>query len=187
MVNKSPSLVGHELIADYLTRLDSSPGVYRMLDLESRVLYVGKARNLKNRVASYTRSHGHSARISRMIKETSSMMFLTTKTETEALLLEQNLIKQLKPKYNVLLRDDKSFPYIFISTEHDFPRIEKHRGSKDRAGRYYGPFASVGAVNRTLNTLQKVFLLRSCSDKEVASGDRPCLNYHLKRTQHEDA
>ena len=181
MVNKSPSLVGHELIADYLTRLDSSPGVYRMLDLESRVLYVGKARNLKNRVASYTRSHGHSARISRMIKETSSMMFLTTKTETEALLLEQNLIKQLKPKYNVLLRDDKSFPYIFISTEHDFPRIEKHRGSKDRAGRYYGPFASVGAVNRTLNTLQKVFLLRSCSDKEVASGDRPCLNYHLKR------
>ena len=181
MVNKSPSLVGHELIADYLTRLDSSPGVYRMLDLESRVLYVGKARNLKNRVASYTRSHGHSARISRMIKETSSMMFLTTKTETEALLLEQNLIKQLKPKYNVLLRDDKSFPYIFISTEHDFPRIEKHRGSKDRPGRYYGPFASVGAVNRTLNTLQKVFLLRSCSDKEVASGDRPCLNYHLKR------
>ena len=181
MENKSPSLVGHELIADYLTRLDSSPGVYRMLDLESRVLYVGKARNLKNRVSSYTRSHGHSARISRMIKETSSMMFLTTKTETEALLLEQNLIKQLKPKYNVLLRDDKSFPYIFISTEHDFPRIEKHRGSKYRAGRYYGPFASVGAVNRTLNTLQKVFLLRSCSDKEVASGDRPCLNYHLKR------
>ena len=116
-----------------------------------------------------------------MIKETSSMMFLTTKTETEALLLEQNLIKQLKPKYNVLLRDDKSFPYIFISTEHDFPRIEKHRGSKDRAGRYYGPFASAGAVNRTLNTLQKVFLLRSCSDKEVAAGDRPCLNYHLKR------
>ena len=152
-----------------------------MLDVDSRVLYVGKARSLKNRVSSYARSHGHSARISRMIKETSSMMFLTTKTETEALLLEQNLIKQLKPKYNVLLRDDKSFPYIFISTEHDFPRIEKHRGSKDRAGRYYGPFASAGAVNRTLNTLQKVFLLRSCSDKEVAAGDRPCLNYHLKR------
>ena len=181
MENKSLPLLGHELIADYLTRLDSSPGVYRMLDLDSRVLYVGKARSLKNRVSSYARSHGHSARISRMIKETSSMMFLTTKTETEALLLEQNLIKQLKPKYNVLLRDDKSFPYIFISTEHDFPRIEKHRGSKDRAGRYYGPFASAGAVNRTLNTLQKVFLLRSCSDKEVAAGDRPCLNYHLKR------
>ena len=181
MENKSSPLLGHELIADYLTRLDSSPGVYRMLDVDSRVLYVGKARSLKNRVSSYARSHGHSARISRMIKETSSMMFLTTKTETEALLLEQNLIKQLKPKYNVLLRDDKSFPYIFISTEHDFPRIEKHRGSKDRAGRYYGPFASAGAVNRTLNTLQKVFLLRSCSDKEVAAGDRPCLNYHLKR------
>ena len=181
MENKSLPLLGHELIADYLTRLDSSPGVYRMLDVDSRVLYVGKARSLKNRVSSYARSHGHSARISRMIKETSSMMFLTTKTETEALLLEQNLIKQLKPKYNVLLRDDKSFPYIFISTEHDFPRIEKHRGSKDRAGRYYGPFASAGAVNRTLNTLQKVFLLRSCSDKEVAAGDRPCLNYHLKR------
>ena len=181
MEKKSSPLLGHELIADYLTRLDSSPGVYRMLDVDSRVLYVGKARSLKNRVSSYARSHGHSARISRMIKETSSMMFLTTKTETEALLLEQNLIKQLKPKYNVLLRDDKSFPYIFISTEHDFPRIEKHRGSKDRAGRYYGPFASAGAVNRTLNTLQKVFLLRSCSDKEVAAGDRPCLNYHLKR------
>ena len=181
MENKSSPLLGHELIADYLSRLDSSPGVYRMLDVDSRVLYVGKARSLKNRVSSYARSHGHSARISRMIKETSSMMFLTTKTETEALLLEQNLIKQLKPKYNVLLRDDKSFPYIFISTEHDFPRIEKHRGSKDRAGRYYGPFASAGAVNRTLNTLQKVFLLRSCSDKEVAAGDRPCLNYHLKR------
>ena len=181
MENKSSPLLGHELIADYLTRLDSSPGVYRMLDVDSRVLYVGKARSLKNRVSSYARSHGHSARISRMIKETSSMMFLTTKTETEALLLEQNLIKQLKPKYNVLLRDDKSFPYIFISTEHDFPRIEKHRGSKDRAGRYYGPFASAGAVNRTLNTLQKVFLLRSCSDIEVAAGDRPCLNYHLKR------
>lgn len=116
-----------------------------------------------------------------MISETSSMMFLTTKTETEALLLEQNLIKQLKPKYNVLLRDDKSFPHIFISSEHDFPRIEKHRGAKTRKGKYYGPFASAGAVNRTLNTLQKVFLLRSCTDKEVEAGDRPCLNYHLKR------
>jgi excinuclease ABC subunit C len=116
-----------------------------------------------------------------MISETTSMMFLTTITETEALLLEQNLIKQLKPKYNVLLRDDKSFPYIFISAEHEFPRLEKHRGAKNRFGRYYGPFASAGAVNRTLNTLQKVFLLRSCSDKEVEAGDRPCLNYHLKR------
>lgn len=181
MENKKSPLTGHELIADYLTRLDGSPGVYRMLDVESRVLYVGKAKNLNNRVSSYTRPHGHSSRILRMIKETSSMMFLTTKTETEALLLEQNLIKQLKPKYNVLLRDDKSFPYIFISTDHDFPRLEKHRGAKDRIGYYYGPFASAGAVNRTLNTLQKVFLLRSCGDSEVAAGNRPCLNYHLKR------
>ena len=181
MENKKSPLTGHELITDYLTRLDGSPGVYRMLDVESRVLYVGKAKNLNNRVSNYTRPHGHSSRILRMIKETSSMMFLTTKTETEALLLEQNLIKQLKPKYNVLLRDDKSFPYIFISTDHDFPRLEKHRGAKDRIGYYYGPFASAGAVNRTLNTLQKVFLLRSCGDGEVAAGNRPCLNYHLKR------
>ena len=181
MENKKSPLTGHELIADYLTRLDGSPGVYRMLDVESRVLYVGKAKNLNNRVSSYSRPHGHSSRILRMIKETSSMMFLTTKTETEALLLEQNLIKQLKPKYNVLLRDDKSFPYIFISMDHDFPRLEKHRGAKDRIGYYYGPFASAGAVNRTLNTLQKVFLLRSCGDSEVAAGNRPCLNYHLKR------
>ena len=181
MENKKSPLTGHELIADYLTRLDGSPGVYRMLDVVSRVLYVGKAKNLNNRVSNYTRAHGHSSRILRMIRETSSMMFLTTKTETEALLLEQNLIKQLKPKYNVLLRDDKSFPYIFISTDHDFPRLEKHRGAKDRIGYYYGPFASAGAVNRTLNTLQKVFLLRSCGDSEVAAGNRPCLNYHLKR------
>ena len=172
---------GYETIQGYLRTLDSSPGVYRMLDAESRVLYVGKARNLKNRVSSYSRPGQHSPRISRMISETASMMFLTTRTETEALLLEQNLIKQLKPKYNVLLRDDKSFPFIFISSEHDFPRLEKHRGAKTRKGRYYGPFASAGAVNRTLNTLQKIFLLRTCSDREVEAGNRPCLNYHMKR------
>ena len=178
----SPPLSGYMLIHSYLKTLDSSSGVYRMLDDQNRVLYVGKARNLKNRVSNYSRySSSHSSRITRMISETTSMMFLTTITETEALLLEQNLIKQLKPKYNVLLRDDKSFPYIFISAEHEFPRLEKHRGAKNRSGRYYGPFASAGAVNRTLNTLQKVFLLRSCSDKEVEAGDRPCLNYHLKR------
>ncbi|MEM7440062.1 MAG: excinuclease ABC subunit UvrC [Pseudomonadota bacterium] len=172
---------GHTVIQGYLKTIDNSPGVYRMLDPRGDVLYVGKARNLKKRVSSYAKLSGHTARIGRMISATASMMFLTTKTETEALLLEQNLIKQLKPKYNVLLRDDKSFPYIFISTEHDFPRIEKHRGAKNRKGRYYGPFASAGAVNRTLNTLQKVFLLRSCTDREVEAGDRPCLNYHLKR------
>jgi excinuclease ABC subunit C len=175
------SQTGYDLIQTYVTNLSAAPGVYRMLDEQARVLYVGKARNLKARVSTYARPAGHSSRIARMISETKSMMFLTTNTETEALLLEQNLIKQLKPKYNVLLRDDKSFPYIFISTEHDFPRLEKHRGAKTRPGRYYGPFASAGAVNRTLNTLQKVFLLRSCSDKEVEAGDRPCLNYHLKR------
>ncbi|MEM9394983.1 MAG: excinuclease ABC subunit UvrC [Pseudomonadota bacterium] len=172
---------GQQVIHSYLRTLDGSPGVYRMLDDQSRVLYVGKARNLKARVSSYARPAGHSSRIARMISETASMMFLTTRTETEALLLEQNLIKQLKPRYNVLLRDDKSFPYIFISEEHDFPRLEKHRGAKTRKGRYYGPFASAGAVNRTLNTLQKVFLLRTCSDREVEAGDRPCLNFHMKR------
>ena len=175
------SQTGHSVIQAYLKSLDGSPGVYRMLGEKGDVLYVGKARNLKARVSSYSRPTGHTPRIARMISETASMMFLTTATETEALLLEQNLIKQLKPKYNVLLRDDKSFPYIFISEEHDFPRIEKHRGAKTRKGRYYGPFASAGAVNRTLNTLQRVFLLRSCTDKEVEAGDRPCLNYHLKR------
>ena len=152
-----------------------------MLDSQARVLYVGKARSLKARVLNYARNSGHSSRIARMISETADMMVLTTETETEALLLEQNLIKQLKPKYNVLLRDDKSFPYIFISSEHDFPRIEKHRGAKIKKGLYYGPFASAGAVNRTINTLQKIFLLRSCSDREVEAGNRPCLNYHMKR------
>ena len=174
-------LTGIELIKHYQKDLSNSPGVYRMIDSNHKTLYVGKAKNLKNRVSSYTKYSGHSLRIQQMIFATSSMLFLTTKNETEALLLEQNLIKQLKPKYNVQLRDDKSFPYIFISSEHDFPRLEKHRGQKKRSGNYYGPFASAGAVNRTLNTLQKVFLLRSCTDKEVKAGNRPCLNFHLKR------
>jgi excinuclease ABC subunit C len=181
MIETPPPLTGHDLIADYLMRLDGSPGVYRMLDSENRVLYVGKARNLKIRVASYARPQGHSARISRMINETSSMMFLTTKTETEALLLEQNLIKQLKPKYNVLLRDDKSFPNILVSREHGFPQIKKHRGAKKEKGNYYGPFASAGAVNRTLNQLQRFFLLRDCSDSQFEARTRPCLQYQIKR------
>lgn len=174
-------LTGHALIADYVKRLDGSPGVYRMLDAESRVLYVGKARNLKNRVSSYARPTGHSGRIMRMISETHRMMFLTTKTETEALLLEQNLIKQLKPKYNVLLRDDKSFPNILVSHEHGFPQIKKHRGAKKEKGNYYGPFASAGAVNRTLNQLQRVFLLRDCSNNDFETRTRPCLQYQIKR------
>jgi excinuclease ABC subunit C len=172
---------GHEVIQDHLKTLDGSPGVYRMLNAASEVLYVGKARNLKARVSNYARPSGHSGRIARMIHETASMMFLTTRTELEALLLEQNLIKQLKPRYNVLLRDDKSFPNILISAEHPYPQIKKHRGKKSEKGAYFGPFASAGAVNRTLNQLQKVFLLRNCSDSMFESRTRPCLQYQIKR------
>ena len=174
-------LPGHDVILGYLKTLDGSPGVYRMLNAASEVLYVGKARNLKARVSNYARASGHSGRIARMISETMSMMFLTTRTETEALLLEQNLIKQLKPRYNVLLRDDKSFPNILISTEHAFPQLKKHRGKRSEKGSYFGPFASAGAVNRTLNQLQKVFLLRNCSDAMFESRTRPCLQYQIKR------
>ena len=172
---------GHEVIQSYLKSLTAQPGVYRMLDAEGRVLYVGKARNLKARVSNYARPSGHSARIARMIHATQSMMFLTTRTETEALLLEQNLIKQLKPYFNVLLRDDKSFPNILVSHEHAFAQIKKHRGAKKEKGNYYGPFASAGAVGRTLNQLQKVFLLRNCSDAVFQSRTRPCLLYQIKR------
>ncbi|WP_299610944.1 excinuclease ABC subunit UvrC [uncultured Tateyamaria sp.] len=173
--------VGHEVVQGYLKTLDNSPGVYRMLDRESRVLYVGKARNLRARVSNYARPSGHSGRIARMISMTASMMFLTTRTETEALLLEQNLIKQLKPKFNVLLRDDKSFPNILVTGDHAFAQIKKHRGAKKQKGSYYGPFASAGAVNRTLNQLQKVFLLRNCADSMFDSRTRPCLLYQIKR------
>ncbi len=180
-VNDTAPKTGHDLIQDYLKTLDASPGVYRMLNEHSEVLYVGKARNLKARVSNYARPSGHSGRIARMIVETHSMMFLTTRTETEALLLEQNLIKQLKPRYNVLLRDDKSFPNILIAKDHDFPAIKKHRGKKSEKGSYFGPFASAGAVNRTLNQLQKVFLLRNCTDAMFESRTRPCLQYQIKR------
>ena len=175
------ALTGHELIQSCLRTLDGSPGVYRMLNAASEVLYVGKARNLRARVSNYARPSGHSARIARMIHETASMMFLTTRTETEALLLEQNLIKQLKPRYNVLLRDDKSFPNILVAKSHPFAQIKKHRGAKSEKGDYYGPFASAGAVNRTLNQLQRVFLLRSCTDATFSSRTRPCLLYQIKR------
>ena len=174
-------LTGHALIAVLVKGLDGSPGVYRMLDAEARVLYVGKARNLKKRVANYAKVGGHSGRIARMIFETTQMMFLTTRTETEALLLEQNLIKQLKPRYNVLLRDDKSFPNILLSREHEFAQIKKHRGRKTEKGAYFGPFASVGSVNRTLNQLQRVFQLRTCTDATFSSRTRPCLLYQIKR------
>ena len=177
----TPMKTGFDVIQSYLKTLDGSPGVYRMLDSESRVLYVGKARNLRARVSNYARRSGHSGRIARMISNTASMMFLTTKTETEALLLEQNLIKQLKPKFNVLLRDDKSFPNILVTTGHDYPQIKKHRGAKKEQGNYYGPFASAGAVNRTLNQLQRVFLLRDCSNAMFESRTRPCLQHQIKR------
>ena len=188
MVKKTDSeacheaVTGYDCIKGYLRTIDASPGVYRMLDADSRVLYVGKARNLKARVSSYSRpSPQHSGRITRMIRDTASMMFLTTRTETEALLLEQNLIKQLKPKYNVLLRDDKSFPNILVPKAHAFPQIKKHRGAKKEKGDYFGPFASAGAVNRTLNQLQRVFLLRNCSDSDFETRTRPCLQYQIKR------
>ncbi|WP_149755360.1 excinuclease ABC subunit UvrC [Roseivivax sediminis] len=177
----APAPTGHGVIQGYLRTLETRPGVYRMLDAQSRVLYVGKARNLKARVSSYARPTGHTPRIARMIRETASMMFLTTRTETEALLLEQNLIKQLKPKFNVLLRDDKSFPNILVTGDHGYPQIKKHRGAKKEKGAYYGPFASAGAVNRTLNQLQKVFLLRSCSDSVFETRTRPCLLHQIKR------
>jgi excinuclease ABC subunit C len=176
-----PVSQGHEVIQAYLKTIDGSPGVYRMLDHESRVLYVGKARNLRARVSSYARPTGHSGRIARMISMTTSMMFLTTRTETEALLLEQNLIKQLKPKFNVLLRDDKSFPNILVTAKHDFPQLKKHRGTKKEKGNYYGPFASASAVNRTLNQLQRMFLLRDCTDSTFGSRTRPCLQFQIKR------
>ncbi len=187
MPDNSPSqktpkaTTGHARVQSYLNTLDNSPGVYRMLDTKGAVLYVGKARNLKKRVSNYAKLGGHSGRIARMISETASMMFLTTRTETEALLLEQNLIKQLKPRYNVLLRDDKSFPNILVAKDHAFPQIKKHRGAKKEKGSYYGPFASAGAVNRTLNQLQKVFLLRNCSDSMFESRTRPCLLFQIKR------
>jgi len=169
------------VIKSYLQDLTTSAGVYRMLDSEGQVLYVGKAKNLKNRVSNYARLSGHTARITRMINSTSSMMFLTTDTEIEALLLEQNLIKQLKPKYNVLLRDDKSFPDISISMAHPFPQVVKSRGRRLPDNKYFGPFASARAVNQTLSYLQKIFLLRNCSDSIYDSRTRPCLQYQIKR------
>jgi excinuclease ABC subunit C len=178
---KADTSTGYTVIQAYLKTLDGSPGVYRMLDRQGEVLYVGKARNLKKRVSSYAKPNGHSARIGRMIASTTTMMFLTTKTETEALLLEQNLIKQLKPRYNVLLRDDKSFPNIMVTKDHDFPRIAKHRGAKTLTADYYGPFASAGSVNRTLHQLQRVFLLRNCTDSDFSTRTRPCLQYQISR------
>ena len=173
--------MGTEVIARALRTLPDGPGVYRMLDAKGEVLYVGKARSLKKRVVSYTRYEGHTSRIRRMISATASLIAVVTKSETEALLLESNLIKRLKPRYNVLLRDDKSFPYILIDTGHAYPRLRKHRGARSSEGHYFGPFASAGSVNRTLNQLQKAFFLRTCNDATFEGRTRPCLLYQIKR------
>ncbi len=171
---------GPEVIQAHLKSLPDRPGVYRMLGADGEVLYVGKARSLRKRVANYANLTGHTTRILRMIMATASMIFVTTETETEALLLEANLIKQLKPRFNVLLRDDKSFPHILIR-DGEYPLLTKHRGAKSDKGRYFGPFASAGAVNRTLNQLQKAFLLRNCADSMFENRTRPCLQYQIKR------
>ena len=176
-----PPRIGPQVIADAVKRLPNGPGVYRMIDAKGAVLYVGKARSLKKRVQSYTRVGGLSGRIQRVIMATAAMEFVSTRTETEALLLEANLIKRLRPRYNVLLRDDKSFPYILITGDHKAPQLAKHRGARTRKGDYFGPFASAGAVGRTINALERAFLLRSCSDAVFDSRTRPCLLYQIKR------
>ncbi len=175
------TLQGQEIIRDISKTLPKQPGVYQMLDDKGNILYIGKAKNIFNRVKNYISINSLTRRIQRMVSMTKDMNFFVTNTEFEAIILECNLIKKHKPRFNILLRDDKSFPYIFISSEHDFPRIEKHRGAKNKKGRYYGPFASPDAVNKTINTIQRIFLLRSCSDKEVATGNKLCFNYYLKR------
>ena len=172
---------GVDVIASYLKTLPQSPGVYRMLDASGDVIYVGKARSLKARVSNYIRLGGHTNRIARMILATASMEFVTVGTEAEALLLEANLIKRFRPRFNVLMRDDKSFPYILIGRDHAAPAVMKHRGARNRKGSYFGPFASAGAVNRTVNMLQRAFLLRSCSDSVYESRTRPCLLHQIKR------
>ena len=174
-------LKGAALIKDEVSRLPDKPGVYRMMGDEGEVLYVGKARSLKKRVIQYAQGRFHTQRIALMVDLTRSMEFVTTRTETDALLLEINLIKQLKPRFNVLLRDDKSFPEIVIRREHPAAQLRKHRGAHTIKGDYFGPFASANAVNRTLNTLQKAFLLRSCSDSVYESRIRPCMLHQIRR------
>ena len=172
---------GPDIIKSFVKTLPNGPGVYRMFDEQGNVIYVGKARNLKARVTNYTRYEGNSVRIGRMISATRSMEFVTTNTESEALLLEANMIKRLRPRYNVLLRDDKSFPYILLATEHEAAELTKHRGVRRKKGHYFGPFASATAVNRTITALQKAFLLRNCSDSYYEGRTRPCLQHQIKR------
>ncbi|MDY7098719.1 MAG: excinuclease ABC subunit UvrC [Pseudomonadota bacterium] len=172
---------GVEAIRNTVATLKPIPGVYRMLDSRGEVLYVGKARSLKARVANYTQVNQLTTRLMRMVSQCRSMEIVTTNSEAEALLLEAQLIKRFRPPFNVLLRDDKSFPFILLRADHDFPRIHKHRGARRAKGNYYGPFASAGSVNTTLNALQKLFLLRSCTDSFFNNRDRPCLLYQIKR------
>ncbi len=172
--------IGKEVIKKELPLIPKLPGVYRMLNSKNEILYVGKAKNLPNRLKSYVSEKNHIIRTERMLSQTIRLEITTTTNESEALLLEANLIKKHKPKFNILLKDDKSFPYIFIS-KHEFPRIERHRGAKNKPGKYYGPFASSLAVNSAIKTLQRIFLLRSCTDKQVEAGDKTCFNYFLKR------
>ena len=172
--------VGKEIIKKELPLIPKLPGVYRMLNSKNEILYVGKAKNLPNRLKSYVSEKNHIIRTERMLSQTEKLEITTTTNESEALLLEANLIKKHKPKFNILLKDDKSFPYIFISN-HEFPRIERHRGAKNRPGKYYGPFASSLAVNTAIKTLQRIFLIRSCTDKQVEAGNKTCFNYFLKR------
>ena len=172
---------GADVIVGYAKLAPPAPGVYRMIDARGDVLYVGKAKNIRKRILAYQRATGHTARIARMIAATASIEFVSTATETEALLLEANLIKRLRPRFNVLLRDDKSFPYILITGDHPAPQISKHRGARSRPGDYFGPFASVWAVNRTITALERAFLIRSCSDPVFESRTRPCLLYQIKR------
>ncbi len=182
VTSSQPDLeAGIAAIREVQATLKPKPGVYRMLDARGAVLYVGKARALNNRVANYTQVDRLPLRLKRMVAQTRSMVIVTTNSEAEALLLEAQLIKRYRPPYNVLLRDDKSFPFILLRAEHDFPRIMKHRGARKAKGNYYGPFASAGSVNTTINALQKLFLLRSCTDSFFARRDRPCLLYQIKR------
>ncbi|PWB65889.1 MAG: excinuclease ABC subunit C [Bradyrhizobiaceae bacterium] len=172
---------GYAAIARDARHAPAQPGVYRMIDGKGEVLYVGKAKSIRKRVVAYVRPAGHTARIARMIAATHALEFVTTATETEALLLEANLIKRLRPRFNVLLRDDKSFPYILITGDHPAPQIMKHRGARSRPGDYYGPFASAQAVHRTITALERAFLIRSCSDAVFESRSRPCLLHQIKR------
>ncbi|MBZ9661010.1 excinuclease ABC subunit UvrC [Mesorhizobium sp. ESP-6-4] len=174
-------MVGAEVIQTLVKRLPNQPGVYRMMNAAGDVLYVGKARSLKKRVTNYAQGRFHTARIGRMVRETATMEFVVTRTEIEALLLEANLIKRLRPRFNVLMRDDKSFPYILLTGDHVSPGIYKHRGARSRKGDYFGPFASAGAVGRTINSLQRAFLLRSCTNSFYENRTRPCLLYQIKR------